>query len=208
MRNPSGHPLVAATLDFTMRPLQRLRSKVVPRAAGHVLEIGVGTGLNAALYDPTRVLDLVGIEPDPHMLRRATPRYDALRSTSDGIAVELLQVGAEALPFEADRFDAIVVTFVLCTIPCVEDALREMHRVLAPDGVLHFAEHTRSDHRVMAGLQDLLNPVWGVFAGGCHLNRDALALLGDAGFALGEVHGHGRGPLGLTPVHRGTARKA
>lgn len=202
MRSPSGHPVVAAILDFTMQPLETVRRRVVPEVAGRVLEVGVGTGLNAALYDPSRVLELVGIEPDPHMLKRARPRFEAA-----DYGVELVQIGAEAMPFADDAFDSVVVTFVLCTIPRVEDALREMHRVLKPGGVLHFAEHTRSDHRLMAGVQDLLNPVWGVFSGGCNLNRDALQLLRDAGFTLDDVHGHGRGALNLTPVHRGRALK-
>lgn len=202
MRSPSGHPIIAAVLDLAMLPLEPVRRRVVPEVAGRVLEIGVGTGLNASLYDPARVLELVGIEPDPHMIGRARPRFEAAP-----YQVELLQVGAEAMPFEDASFDAVVTTFTLCTIPKVEEAVREMYRVLAPGGVLHFAEHTRSDHALMAGFQDVLNPVWGWFSGGCNLNRDAVGLLRGAGFELDEVHDHGRGPLNLTPVHRGRARR-
>jgi ubiquinone/menaquinone biosynthesis C-methylase UbiE len=203
MRSEAGHPVVAAILDFTMRPLEGVRHKVVPLASGRVLEIGVGTGLNAEVYDPSRVLRLVGIEPDPHMLKRARPRF-----AGAPFEVELVQIGAEDMPFDDDSFDTVVLTFTLCTIPDVQGALAEMHRVLQPGGVLHFAEHTRSDHRLMAGVQDLLNPVWGLFSGGCNLNRDAVGLLRDAGFDIDELHGHGRGRLNLTPVHRGRAVKA
>ena len=38
------HPWCAATLDLMMRPLARVRPKVVGQARGRVLEIGVGTG--------------------------------------------------------------------------------------------------------------------------------------------------------------------
>jgi ubiquinone/menaquinone biosynthesis C-methylase UbiE len=202
MRTSSGHPIVAAVLDLVMWPLERVRTRVVPDARGRVLEIGVGTGLNAAHYDPSGVLELVGIEPDPHMLKRAQPRFD-----SAPYSVELMQIGAEDMPFDDASFDAVVTTFTLCTIPDVEGAVREMHRVLAPGGVLHFAEHTRSDYRLTAGLQDAINPVWGLFSGGCNLNRNAVALLRDAGFSVEALHDHGRGPLNLTPVHRGRAVK-
>ncbi|MCB9675834.1 MAG: class I SAM-dependent methyltransferase [Alphaproteobacteria bacterium] len=202
MRTSSGHPVVAAVLDLVMWPLESVRRRVPPLATGKVLEIGVGTGLNAGLYDPSRVLQLVGIEPDPHMLKRAQPRFDAA-----GYPVELVQVGAEDMPFEDAAFDTVVVTFTLCTIPKVEAAVKEMHRVLAPGGSLHFAEHTRSDSRAMAAVQDALNPVWGLFSGGCNLNRDAVGLLRDGGFDVEEVHGHGRSALSLTPIHRGRAVK-
>ncbi len=196
------HPIVAAVLDLAMRPLEPVRERVVPRASGRVLEIGVGTGLNAARYDPARIVELVGIEPDPHMLRRAAPRFEAAPYPS-----RLLQVGAEALPFDDTSFDEVVCTFTLCTIPEVERAVREMYRVLRPGGRLHFAEHTRSDYRPMHALQRGLQPAWGLFAGGCQLARDPVALLEGAGFELVEVHGHGRGPLNVTPVHRGLARR-
>lgn len=202
MRRPDGHPVLAAVLDLAMRPMAGLRHKVVPLAAGRVLEVGVGTGLNAAVYATDQLTELVGIEPDPHMLARARPRYDALP-----LPVRLVQCGAEAMPFADGHFDTIILTFTLCTIPDVESAVREMFRVLAPGGTLHFAEHTTSDHRPMQIVQGVVDPVWNRLAGGCHLTRDAVQLLERGGFQVESVYPHGRGPFRMAPIHRGLARK-
>ncbi|MEZ4237582.1 MAG: class I SAM-dependent methyltransferase [Myxococcota bacterium] len=197
-----GHPVHAAFLDLLMRPMAPLRDRVVPQARGRVLEIGVGTGLNAAVYRPDQVQRLVGIDPDPNMLRRAQPRFDAA-----GFPVELVRCGAEALPFGDASFDEVVLTFTLCTVPDPAAAARELFRVLVPGGVVRFAEHTASDHRVTAAVQRAVDPVWGWLGGGCHVTRDPLETLRGAGFALEDVHGHGRGALNLTPVFRGLARR-
>ncbi|MEO0602807.1 MAG: methyltransferase domain-containing protein [Myxococcota bacterium] len=202
MRNPNGHPLLASLIDWTMAPLQRVRERLVPDARGRVLEIGFGTGLNLAHYDFEAVEALTAIEPDPHMRARAERKIAAA-----GQEVTLVPAFAESLPFEDGLFDEVVLTFTLCTIPDPVGALAEVHRVLTPGGVLHFAEHTASDHGAMRSLQSVLDPVWSHFAGGCHLDRDAARLIAEAGFELEELHGHGRGPLNVTPVHRGRARR-
>jgi SAM-dependent methyltransferase len=87
-----GHPWLAATIDWTMRPLYPARRLVVPEAKGRVLEVGVGTGLNFGLYRD--VTSLAGVDPDPHMLARARARVAELP-----FPVELHQTGAERLPF-------------------------------------------------------------------------------------------------------------
>lgn len=202
MRDPSGHPIVAATLDWVMRPLDPLREHVVPRARGKVLEVGVGTGLNLDRYDPSRVSEVDAIDPDPYMLARAEPR--AARSP---VPVRLHRTGAEALPFPDEHFDTVLCTFVLCTIPDVDAALAELHRVLRPDGQLLYVEHTVADGAIRH-LQHAVQPVWGRVSGGCHLDRDPQELLRRAGFQVAAPHGHGRNALNLTPVWRGQATKA
>jgi ubiquinone/menaquinone biosynthesis C-methylase UbiE len=199
-RRPS-HPILAATLDLAMRGLKPARERAVPRCEGDVLEVGVGTGLNFAHYDRTRVTRLCGIEPDHHMLRRAAVRADKL-----GVDIELSDAGAEELPYADASFDVVLCTFVLCTIPDVTRALDEMRRVLRPGGQLVFAEHVRAPGRTAARVQDVLNPVWGVFAGGCHLNRDAGRLITEAGFGDVDVIPMGRQHFTIIPIQWGSAR--
>lgn len=199
MRNPAGHPILAACLDVAMRGLARHRPEVVGAATGRVLEIGVGTGLNLPLYGD---VELVGVEPDPHMLRRARARAATL-----GRPVELLPASAEALPFPDASFDTVVATFVFCTIPDVRRAAAEALRVLRPGGTLVFAEHVASTYPSVAAIQRGLDPAWQVFAGGCHLTRDPVTILREAGAA--EVSATPRGPRWtLTPVVAGRVVRA
>lgn len=164
-----------------------------------MLEVGVGTGLNLAHYG-AEVSEVVGIEPDPHMLARARARL-----SSASVPVELVQVGAESLPFEAGSFDTVVLTWVLCTIPDVEGALREIVRVLRPDGRVLWVEHTRSRYGVLAAGQAVLNPAWRCMAGGCNLTRDPVALMRAAGLVVEEVRPRGS-ELSPVPIYQGTAR--
>lgn len=198
MLRPEGHPYVAATLDWAMRPLAKIRRRLLPQARGRVLEIGAGTGLNLAFYEGIDAW--TGVEPDPHMRERAQPRL-----AQAPFPTELLADGAEALPFEDGVFDTVVATWVLCTIPDPESAARELRRVVKDDGLLIFAEHTRAPCAVTHGVQRAIDPVWKRFAGGCHLSRDAVGMLEEAGFAL-EVWAPKRPCLTVVPQYRGTGR--
>jgi SAM-dependent methyltransferase len=194
-----SHPVVASLLDVVMAPLGEIRARVLPQARGEVLELGAGTGGNFALYPPA-LRRLAACEPDPHMRRRAARRAERLK-----LGVELCAASAEALPYPDAAFDTVVATFVLCTIPAPDRALEEARRVLRPGGQLLFAEHVA--HRRPAGrrVQDALDRPWGFFAGGCHLNRDAVALIEGAGF--GEVihRAHGSQDWTLAPIVSGRA---
>ena len=194
-----GHPWLAATIDLVMRPLYPARRLVVPDARGDVLELGVGTGLNFGLYGDG-ICSLAGIDPDPFMLERARKRAAELH-----LPIELHQSGAEALPFDRGRFDTVVMTFTLCTIPDVAGSLAETRRVLKPGGRMLFVEHTRSIQHGLARAQDALTPVWKKLAGGCHLNRPAASLIADAGFAVTEQAAVWRERWTLLPVYRGIA---
>lgn len=199
MRSPEGHPVLAATLDLVMAPLAPVRPDVVGPARGRVLEIGFGTGLNLPVYG--RVDSLDAIEPDPHMARRARARLGSV-----GFPVTIHEAGAEALPFDDASFDTVVATFVFCTIPDVDAAAREVLRVLRPGGELRFAEHVRSEKTPVGELQRALDPAWQRLAGGCHLTRDPVGLLRDAGAVDIEVRPRGWA-WSLLPVITGRARR-
>ncbi len=173
-----SHPLHAALYDPLMRLQDRLglarqRARTARDATGRVLELGVGTGLDLPYY--SEVSEVVGIDPDPHMLRRARARASTV-----SFPVELVEGSAESLPFEDASFDAVVVALALCTIPDPARALSEARRVLRPGGKLHFLEHVRAERRWAARLQDTLERPWMRLAGGCHPNRDTVAAIEDA----------------------------
>lgn len=195
-----GHPWLARTLDFVMRPMYPARRLVVPEARGKVLEVGVGTGLNFGLYGD--VESLAGVDPDPHMLERARPRAAALPFPTD-----LREAGAEKMPFADAQFDTAVITFTLCTIPAPEAALAEVRRVLRPGGLLLFVEHTRSIQPLLGGVQDGLTPLWKIIGGGCHLNRRAVELVRAAGFRVRTTEPVWQERWTLFPVYRGVAER-
>jgi ubiquinone/menaquinone biosynthesis C-methylase UbiE len=168
-----------------------------------VLEIGIGTGLNLAFYDPAKVSQLVGIDPAAQVHALARRRSQRL-----GLPVELLQLLAEQLPVESASFDCLVCTYTLCSIPSPLDALREMRRVLRPDGQLLFAEHGLAPDVPVARWQARLEPYWRRIAGGCHLTRHVPRLLQEAGFTAEVEAGYVEWPKSLACNFVGTARAA
>ncbi|MGH8461348.1 MAG: class I SAM-dependent methyltransferase [Stenotrophobium sp.] len=168
-------------IDFAcgLGPVQRQRAKVVPLAAGKVLEIGVGTGLNLPFYDKSRVTNLTALDPAVQMNAKAQRRMrDA------GLDVEMLMLSAEQIPMPDASFDTVVCTFTLCTIPDPGAALREMRRVLKPDGRLLYCEHGLAPDAAVRRWQERVNPLWRPLAGGCNLDRDIPRLLESTGFRI------------------------
>jgi len=164
------------------QPIRKQREKIVPKAHGRVLEIGVGSGLNLAHYDMSRVDALIGLDPSPE-LRRLAER----RAREAKLDVEWLGLEAERIPLDDASVDSVVITYTLCTIADTAAALAEMRRVLKPGGELYFSEHGRAPDAAVARLQDRVSPYWKKFAGGCELNRDIPRLLRDARFELVEL---------------------
>lgn len=202
-RNWYDRHLLPYLIDFAcgIKPIRRQRVKVVPRAEGRVLEIGIGTGLNFAYYDKDRVSGIVGLDPALEMHRLARKR-----SARAGLPVDLVGLSAERIPFDAASFDTVVVTYALCTIPDPLAALGEMRRVLRPGGKLIFCEHGLAPDRSVARWQDRLTPLWSKIAGGCRLNRDIPALLQQGGFQCSDLETlYLPGPRPLTYNYWGTA---
>jgi ubiquinone/menaquinone biosynthesis C-methylase UbiE len=183
------HRVVAAVYDAFMWPqevlfLRRQRARTAGTAVGRVLEIGVGTGLNLPFYG--RADELVGVDPDPHMLRRAARRAAEVARCP----VELAEAGAESLPFDDHAFDTVVSTLSLCTIPDPEAAIGEARRVLKDTGRFVFLEHVRSDRRALGALQDLATPPWRHVSGGCHWNRRSVETI-ERAFELERLFARG-----------------
>lgn len=176
------------------------RRRVVARASGRVLEIGVGSGLNLPLYEAAT--HVIGLDPSTRLLSMARAAAGEL-----GRSIELLEGSAEAIPLPGHSVDTVVSTWTMCSIPDVTRALGEMRRVLAPGGRLLFAEHGRSPERRVVRWQDRLTPVWKRIGGGCHLNRPIEQLIRDAGFRVEQLEtGYMKGPKPMAFMYEGVAR--
>jgi ubiquinone/menaquinone biosynthesis C-methylase UbiE len=154
------------------------REKVIPLARGRVLEVGIGSGKNLPYYNSSRVEQLTAIDPMERLWERRKINLSSL-----GFEVIYIKGSAEQMPFGDNSFHTVVSTSTLCSIKNIKAALKEMFRVLKPDGRLLFAEHGASPDHSLARRQNLLNPVWKRIGGGCNLNRDIPGLLKEAGFS-------------------------
>lgn len=163
-------------------PIRRQRERLVPRARGRVLEVGIGTGRNLAHYDRAAVSALVGLDPALEMLARARRR--ARRA---GIDVQWIGAPAERIPFRDASFDTVLLTFTLCSVADPFAALAEIRRVLAPGGRLLFCEHGLSPEPAVRTWQMRLTPLWSRIAGGCRLDRDLPGLLRAARFRAHDL---------------------
>jgi ubiquinone/menaquinone biosynthesis C-methylase UbiE len=197
--------IVPCLTHLSMRQEQLLpfRRNIVGAAEGRVLEIGVGSGLNFALYGAA-VRSVIGLEPSVELLRMARGRARAAP-----VAVTLLDASAEAIPLDAGSIDTVLTTWTLCTIPDALRALSEMRRVLKPSGALLFVEHGRAPEVGVARWQDRIDPLWSRLAGGCHLNRKMDDLVAAAGFRIeGLQNSRLPGPRTHTYLYEGRARPA
>lgn len=207
-----GHRFFAALYDRLMASteeagLSEMRAELVASASGRTLELGAGTGLNLPHYG-SEVSELVLTEPDPHMARRLRSRLAAEPPASG--SSEVVEAGAESLPFEDSSFDAVVSTLCLCTVAEPERVVGEVARVLRPGGRLLYIEHVRSDSDGLARWQDRLETPWGWLAAGCHPNRDTAATIAASGLEPAEqVQGElPKAPPIVKPLIRGEARLA
>jgi ubiquinone/menaquinone biosynthesis C-methylase UbiE len=146
---------------------------------GEVLEVAVGTARNLPFY-PEGVR-ITGVELSSEMLALAHQRAADLGWDAD------FRIGdAQALEFDEESFDTVIITFGLCTIPDERSALREAHRVLRPGGRLVLLEHVRSPSLPVRAVQRVLDPL-SVRFGADHLVREPLEHVEPAGFEVDSV---------------------
>ena len=181
------------TYDLCLWPGERLglgalRRRAVANLRGRVLELGAGTGLNFPYYRDAA--EVIAVEPDPAMRRRASTRARVAP-----VPITLVDARAEALPFADESFDAATSTLALCSVSDVGQALAELCRVLRPGAPVRLIEHVRAPHALIAALQTALTPLQRRVAGNCHLDRRTVDALRAASFTIEDVRPHLRGSL-------------
>jgi ubiquinone/menaquinone biosynthesis C-methylase UbiE len=177
------HPVFARLFDRLSEREERMgqaehREAMLRELSGRVMELGAGNGINFKYY-PSTVTEVVAVEPEPYLRERAereAPGAPIPVSVVDGLG--------GALPFDDAAFDAAVVSLVLCSVPQQDAVLSDLFRVIRPGGELRFYEHVRANSPRLVRLQDAVTPVWKLFAGGCHPNRDTGAAIEKAGFEI------------------------
>jgi len=202
--------LLAPLYDFLMKDaesagLGQWRQALLDEAQGRVLEIGGGTGVNLSHY-PDGLKEVIITEPDPGMKRQLNKKF--IHSNRSNF--EVIEASAEELPFDDESFDTAVSTLVLCTVKNPKKSLSEIFRILKPGGKLLFLEHVHAhDNPGRALWQRRIEPLWKHIAGGCHLTRDTLQSIEQAGLRIENVtHASLRKtPSFIRPSIRGTAIK-
>ena len=160
----------------------KVRSQLVPLAAGEVFELGCGGGINQQFYDSSKVTRFSGMDPSAKGLDFA--RQAAAKK---GWEADLRQGFGEAIPFADHSFDCVVCTYTLCSVENPDQVLHEMRRVLRPGGRLLFAEHGQAPDVGVRKWQGRIEPMWKRLAGGCHLTRPISGAVTAGGFAVEPI---------------------
>jgi phosphatidylethanolamine/phosphatidyl-N-methylethanolamine N-methyltransferase len=159
---------------------RRWRERLWSQVDGNrVLEVGVGTGKNIPHYP--RGVQITAVDLSDKMLERARRRVQALDSE-----VDLRLMDAQKLAFPDAAFDAAVATFVFCSVPDPVLGLRELGRVVRPDGQILLLEHVRVNKPVIGRLMDLLDPFVARLMGP-HINRRTVENVRKAGLEIERV---------------------
>jgi ubiquinone/menaquinone biosynthesis C-methylase UbiE len=158
-----------------------------------VLEVGVGTGKSMDYYP--RDAHVSAIDLSERMLERARRRAAEL-----SLDVDLRAMDVQHLDFADDTFDAVVATCVFCSVPDPVAGLRELKRVVKPDGAIWLLEHVRIDRPVIGALMDALNPMM-VRMMGANINRQTVENARRSGLQLITVEKFGGELVKLIHAH-------
>jgi phosphatidylethanolamine/phosphatidyl-N-methylethanolamine N-methyltransferase len=176
---------LAASYDWIFGPtLHPGRIEAIQRMAiapgSKVLEVGVGTGINASLYPPD--CQVVGIDFSASMLEKARERL--LRK---GVGnMRLLQMDAADLKFPDDSFDIVYAPYLISVVPDPVKVASEMRRVCRPGGRIIFLNHFRSPNPVLSKAERLISPL--TIHIGFKADLDLPAFLAQAGLKPESIH--------------------
>ena len=169
-----------------------LWSKVSGR---RILEIGVGTGGNFAYYPAG--IELAGFDVSEKMLAKALEK-------AKGTAVEgrLLLMDAQNLGFADHTFDTVVASLVFCTVPDPVKGLKEIARVVKPNGKVVLLEHVLSSNLYLGLMMQAVNPFTRRIFGE-NFNRKTVENVARSGLLIEKVTDVGWGIFKLIEARKG-----
>ena len=144
-------PVYDLVFAIVLRPGRKAAAAAADRLGGHVLDVGVGTGLELPMFD--RRTRLTGIDLSEPMLRRAQRR---VRAKALGNVEGLVVMDAARLAFPDAHFDAVVAPYVLTVVPDPHASLDELARVVKPGGEIILVNHVGSGQGPMAWIKSAL----------------------------------------------------
>tara|TARA_Y100000588_G_scaffold252269_1_gene266849 strand:+ start:1324 stop:2031 length:708 start_codon:yes stop_codon:yes gene_type:complete len=127
--------------------------KLPIQSGDEILEVGIGTGINAALYP--KDCSVKGIDFSAAMLRKASKRISANQVKN----VELIKMDAAALEFDDESFDLVYAPYVISVVTDPIKVAREMYRVCRVGGHIVVLNHFRSEHPVLSKAEKVLSPL-------------------------------------------------
>ncbi len=157
--------------------IEKTRPDIAGQASGIVLEIGFGSGLNLPFYK--NITKLFALDPSLELYNLAEERIKKVI-----FPFEYIQAKAEKIPLADNSIDTVISTWNFCSIYNSVSALKEIIRVLKPNGKFIFIEHGKSPKAIWSLLQNIITPLSKLFTGGCHLNREIENLIINNGFQI------------------------
>jgi phosphatidylethanolamine/phosphatidyl-N-methylethanolamine N-methyltransferase len=149
---------LASTYDLffgpTLHPGRLVaRDRMGITAGSHILEVGVGTGINISLYPSN--CHITGIDLTSSMLDKARERVarQGLRN------VRLLEMDAAQTTFADDTFDIVYAPYLISVVPDPVKVAREMRRVCKPGGKIVILNHFRSASPVLSRVERAISPL-------------------------------------------------
>jgi len=133
-------------------------------------------------FYPQNVKRIIGVDANNGMLMQSQKKISNGR-----FQIELINQSSELLPFADNSINAVLSTYTLCSIKEINEALKEIYRVLKPGAKYYFLEHGLADNPRTQKWQRRLNPLQKNWADGCNLNRDMKSLIANAGFNMIEM---------------------
>jgi phosphatidylethanolamine/phosphatidyl-N-methylethanolamine N-methyltransferase len=122
------------------------------RPGDRILEVGVGTGINASLYP--RDCGVIGIDLSGSMLEKARERVARKHIRN----VRLLEMDAADLKFADGTFDIVYAPYLISVVPDPVAVAREMRRVCRPGGRIVVLNHFRSANPLLAWIERVISP--------------------------------------------------